>query len=653
MAKQSGRKRERARPVSRAALSSRLSILLRGFLISAVAIWIYWPALHGGWLWDDDVLVLQNDIVHASDGLWKIWFQPQSLIDFFPLKVTVEWIEWHLWADNTLGYHLVSVGLHILGALLVWRLLSKFGLRWAWLGGLIFAVHPVLVESVAWMAELKNTLSLPPFLLAMIFWIDFDEGRRVRDYVLSLIFFVVAMLCKTTMVTFPVVILLYAWWKRGNVGWKDLRSSLPFFAVSLFLGLTTYFVLNSHVIAQGSVHLGGPMTRFARVGLAIAFYFSKCLLPIRLVPIYPQWNLDSPTLAQFLPWPILAGVLYFLWTRRRSWGRHALLGIGFFLILLLPFSGFIAGAYMRFTWVMDHLLYIPIIGLIGLAVAGLESLAFQISASLRPVVYGLVALIALLFAWGSRSYAAVFLNAQAYWAYTARENPAAWPAYNNLAIELEKSGRFSDAMLDFNRSIELEPDYFEALANRGQLWLILNDLPKATADLDQAISLEPKGPAPYLTRGVLDLSQGGTAAALSDFLRYRQLAPHGSQADYALLWIWIIQAQQGQRSAADGDLATALGKNRNSPSGAWVTQDARFLLGQLGENDYLSAARSTDQHTDIGQHCEAWYYIGIKRLLAGDKAGAVTAFQNCLATGKTDFFEYILAHGQLAQSESL
>ena len=123
----------------------------------------------------------QNPLLHDPARLWKAWFQPGSFIEYYPLEQTVQWVQWQLWGNDTFGYHLTNVCLHLLGAFLVWRLLSKFGLRLAWLGGLIFAIHPMMVESVAWISELKNTLSLPPFLLAMCAWIDYEERGRKQD----------------------------------------------------------------------------------------------------------------------------------------------------------------------------------------------------------------------------------------------------------------------------------------------------------------------------------------------------------------------------------------------------------------------------------------------------------------------------------------
>ncbi len=374
--------------------------LLRALLIAAAVLWIFQPVFHGGWLWDDDTDIYDNTITRGDSGLWSIWFAPGTQIDYYPVKASVQWVQWHLFGMDTLGYHLTNIVLHFVGSLLVWRLLGKLGLRQAWIGGLIFAVHPVMIESVAWIAELKNTLSLPPFLLAMGAFVDYERNGRGRDYLQALAWFLVAMLCKTTMVMFPVVILLYFWWRRGCVSWKDLKVSVPFFAISLVLGLVTLFVGNWHAqiyheTDQGhsrDIALGGLFSRLGCAGAALAVYTWHFIWPVQLLPIYSLWQVDPPEPWQFVPLFVLAGLVGWFWTERKSWGRHLILGVGFYMLNLVPFVGFIPISYMRFSWVMDHFLYIPSIGLIGLLVAGWGQLQVQLrEAWPRSLASGVVA----------------------------------------------------------------------------------------------------------------------------------------------------------------------------------------------------------------------------------------------------------------------
>jgi len=250
-------------------------LILRAVVIAAAAFWVFWPIRHGQWIGDDDMYIISNPLLNDPARLWKAWFQPGSFIEYYPIEECVQWAQWQLWRNDTLGYHLTNIILHVISALLVWRLFSKFGLRLAWLGGLFFAVHPMMVDSVALVNELKAALSMPPFLLAMCFYMDFEKHGHRRNYWLALGLFVVAMLCKITMAMFPVVILLYAWWKRNRIGWGDLVASAPFFAISLVLGMTTIWAGNWYLKFNESYHDDAPsagfFSRLALVGQIISF----------------------------------------------------------------------------------------------------------------------------------------------------------------------------------------------------------------------------------------------------------------------------------------------------------------------------------------------------------------------------------------------
>ncbi len=490
-------------------------------LIIACILWIYWPALHGGWLWDDDYLLQKNDLVHEPGGIFDIWFNPTTLIDYFPMTVTVEWLEWQLWGSqtNTLCFHLTNVILHMFSALLVWRLFSKLGIRLAWLGGLLFAVHPLMVESVAWMAEIKNSLSMPPFLLAAAAWVDFEKKKKEDYYLLSLCFFLLAMLCKTTMVAFPVVILLYAWYLRGRIAWRDILRTLPFFFISISLSIVLILLLR-HGVGEETIPLGGIMSRLACAGTSLAFYFAKGVLPLSLAPIYPQWNVRPPSPIQFVPWLALALAFGWLWHRRATWGRYAILGFGFFFLNLAPFVGFRAISFMRFGWVMDHIVFIPFLGLLGLGVAALGQLEENLKGVWRPVATAALAALIAVFAYGSHEYAEIYQNSETLWAYTAKLLPQAWPAHNNLGNALTDQGRVAEATLQYREALDLNPGYPEAHNNLGLVLMRTGDLAGAINEFKLALYYCPQ----------LQAAQMNLATALNYQQQAQQAALKGGPA---------------------------------------------------------------------------------------------------------------------------
>ena len=469
-----------AQPAWRVGLQVALIVLAGWFAFS--------PALHGTWLWDDQALITQNPDIRDPGGLEKIWLQPAGG-DYFPLTSTVEWVQWRLWQDNPAGYHCSSLGFHLLSAVLLWRLLRQLGIRLAWLGGLIFAVHPVVVESVAWIAEQKNTVPLPLLLGAMGCYLDYDRRERRQDYWLAWLLFVAALLGKTSVVMLPGVILLYHWWKEGRITRRHLLASLPFFAASLALGLVTVWFQLHRAAAGWILPVVGLASRMAGAGLALLFYFSKCVFPVGLLPVYPRWLVEPPSPIQFLPWLAVGVVLGWCWTRRATWGRHALFGFGFFLLNLAPVLGLIPMAYQYYAWVADHFIYLPLIGLVGLAAAGAGTLLERLAQPWRSyAVAGGLALVSLL-AFASHRYAANFRSEEALWIYTLERNPQAWVAHNNLGNVLLQNGHLPEATTHFEQAIRLNPGYAEPHNNLGNALYRLGRTPEAIGHFEQALRL--------------------------------------------------------------------------------------------------------------------------------------------------------------------
>ncbi len=490
--------------------------LFKVLLIVLAGLFVYAPTFHGDWLWDDDQEITANAVLPDPNGLSRIWMG-ETGADYFPLKATVQWLFYRAFETNRTAWHLLNVSLHLLNALLFWKVLSRLGLRQAWLGGLLFAVHPILAESVGWVSELKNTLSLPFLLLAMVTWINFDERGRTRDYVLTVLLYVAAILCKTSVVMFPFVLLLYCWWRsvqadrpeaefrsglRGGLVkrlegvlptglWRGIMASVPFFLISLAMGLLTIYFQHQRAIGTETIPVGGMLSRTATAGISMWFYLYKTILPVGLLPIYPRWEVDPPPFWMFLSWPAMGALVFWLWTKRKTWGSHALLGLGFFLINLFPILGFIKMSYMRITWAADHFLYLPALGLFGLAAAAAGSLYGRSSRPNQSLLLVFGTGIFLTLAILGHRHAGVFANEYEMWTYTLKHNPNAWQAHSRLGKVMLERGENDKAFEHIKRSVELRPDLAETHNNYGAMLEKKGDVEGAVEQLRIAARIAP------------------------------------------------------------------------------------------------------------------------------------------------------------------
>jgi protein O-mannosyl-transferase len=564
------------------------TIFWQAALIILMGGWIYGPALHGGWVWDDLTEIPQNSLLPDPHGLAKIW-AGASGPDYFPLKTSVQWILWRAWGEHPTGYHLVSLGLHLLSALLFWRLLQKLGLRFAWLGGLFFVVHPLVVESVAWIAELKNTLSLAFLLAAMLAYLRFDQGvpgERRRPYALALIRYALALLSKSSVVMFPFVLLLYAWWRRGRVGRRDLAAAAPFFGLSLLLGLLTVFFQYHRALAVWTIPVGGPASHLAVAGTSLAFYLGKSLVPLGLHPMYWQWSVLPPTPVQFLPWAVLAILLAWLGTRRAPWSRAVLFGLGFFLLNLLPVLGFLPMSYLHISWVADHFAYLPLLGLIGLGV-GAVGVLWQRFPTVRTGLVGGIAAVALLMARESRGYAGSFESDEALWTRTLLRNPQAWMAHIDLGRDQFQAGRLQPAISEYDLALGIRPDLPEAYYNRGSTYLRMGRLPEAERDLEMAIHLQPDSPDAQTNLGNALARSGDLLAAIPHYEEALRLQPDAAdaRANLAQAHFGLANDLAGRRefSGAIGEYRRALEAQPDSARIHANLGNALLLSGRLTE----------------------------------------------------------------------
>jgi Flp pilus assembly protein TadD len=470
---------------------SGLRRALGALAICALVLLVYLPILPGSFLIDDQRLVKENNgLLNGEFGPLSIWFRTD-----FTLSTFTFWLEWLAWGLHPGWYHAVNMMLHALSAVLVWRLLARLKIPGAWLAGAFFAIHPVCVNSVARIAELKNTLSLPFFLASFWAFLEWEETRESPGgrskwpapawYAVSLLAFVLALMSKTTTAMLPVVLLAGAAWRRGSITRRDLLHSGPHFVLALGFGLMSCWFQKHQALAGESLAPESFWQRLAAAGQVFWFYLGKAFLPLHLNLYYPYWKVDAQSPLAWLPLA-LAGALFVLgWRWRRRWGKHLLFGLGCFAVTLFPALGFFDAQFLTLWRVSDHLQYLPLIAPLSLLAGGLASLP-----SLRLSRF-LSAATLLFFAVLAFEWARVFANEETLLRDTLAKNPAAAPVHNDLGVILAKRQQYADAAREFSAALEHDPDNAAAHSNLAQALALQGRFQEAEAQFTTALKLKP------------------------------------------------------------------------------------------------------------------------------------------------------------------
>src|SRR5262245_30613115 len=523
---------------------SRQREWLWALLLIALVFVSYARVFNAGFIWDDESHLTRNPCIVGPLGLKEIWTSERAV--YYPLVLTTFWSVHKFVGLSPWPYHLLNVLLHAGSAVLLWQILRQLNVRGAWLGAALWALHPVMVQSVAWVTEVKNTQSGFFYLLSIFCFLEWEEKPRNPRYLwlgLSLLVFVLATLSKPSVVMLPVVFALCVWWRTGRIRWRHILALAPFGLISALAGVWTILEQKFHAGAIGVEWAQTWPDRLIIAGRAIWFYAAKLAWPHPLIFIYPRWEINSLQLMAYLPLVAALTALLALWLIRVSWSRAAFFAGAYYVVCLFPVLGFFSVYFFRYSFVSDHFQYLASMGPLALAGAGIVTGCSRLVTSRRlsalpstsrrkatpaapfVAICGVVLLALVFLTW---QQTAIYHNLVTLYTATLAKNPGCWMAHYNLGIALNDQGDTDGATAHYRQAIELRPSYAEAHYNLGRLLAQKGQLDDAITHYEKALETNPADAEAHNNLGITLFVGGRVSEAIAHYRRALAIQP-----DYA------------------------------------------------------------------------------------------------------------------------
>ncbi len=609
------------------------ALLLIAFVFIA-----YTQVFRAGFIWDDESHLTQNPCVVGPLGFKEIWITTQAV--YYPLVLTAFWALHKFFGLNPLPYHLLNILLHAASAILLWRVLQVIRVRGAWLGAALWALHPVMVQSVGWVTELKNTQSCVFYLLSILFFLKWeDQGaavssspqRRIGDrrslvFALSLLFFLLATLSKPSVVMLPFVLALCVWWMRGKIRWRDTLALAPFALISVVASAWTIWEQKFHAGAVGPDWEQTFPERLIIAGKAIWFYLGKLLWPHPLIFIYPRWDVDSSKVVAYLPLLAAIAGLVALWFIHAKWGRALFFAASYYVISLFPVLGFFSVYFFRYSFVSDHFQYLASMGPLALTGAGIATLLGRFcqtpdhfvshpdtvprsgSTIARPrwrlvLSGGLCGIFLVSLGFLTWRQTAEYRDPFALYRAALQENPGCWMAHYNLGVVLSEQGEADQAIDHYRRAVDLRPDYAKAHYNLGRLLVEHGQLADAIAHCEKAAALNPADADAQNNLGVTLFGIGRADDAIAHYRKALEISPENVAALSNLAW---LLATSSDPSLRNGSEAVRLAERADSASFRSEKHPSvlRILAAAYAEAGQFAEAKETAQRALEGANVQ-------------------------------------------------
>jgi tetratricopeptide (TPR) repeat protein len=643
------------------------SLLLIGLVFVAYA-----RVFNAGFIWDDESHLTQNPCVVGPLGLKEVWTTARAV--YYPLVLTTFWALHKVVGLTPWPYHLVNVLLHAGSAVLLWHVLRQLNVRGAWLGAALWALHPVMVQSVAWITEVKNTQSCLFYLLSIFCFLKWSQASRIDQvsqehdaanqpkavsidfqqrtgdrslmfFVLSLCFFLLATLSKPSVVMLPVVLALCVWWQTGRIRGRNVSALVPFIVISAVASLWTIFEQKFHAGAIGAEWAQSWPERLIIAGRAIWFYLSKLVWPGPLIFIYPRWEIDSSQLSAYLPvLAALAGLLT-LWWLPAKWGRAAFFAAAYYVVSLFPVLGFFDVFFFRYSFVSDHFQYLASMGPLALLGAGIvtaigrfgvrtsdlasDTEARQFSSEiavvrsrsfLLPATSGIFLFLLVFLTWRQT---AVYHDLITLYTATLRKNPGCWMAYYNLGIALSAQGKTDEAIAHYQQAIELRPGYAEAHYNLGRLLAQKGQLNDAVSHYERALEINPADAEARNNLGVTLFGIGRVDEAIVHYEEALKIRPDYAEASCNLANALL---SKGDLDGAVARYSTCLALSPNQAEAQYNLASALLRMGRTDE-----AIAHYQKVLELqADNADAYANLGSAFLAKGHVREGIAAYRNAL-----------------------
>jgi len=605
-----------------------------GLILVLFVLLAYSPIWHAGFIWDDDAMLTANPCIVGPFGLKEIW--TTSAADICPLVITTFWVEHALCGLEPLPYHLVNIVMHGACAVLLWRVFRSLRVPGAWLGAALWALHPVEVESVAWITEMKNTESCLFFLLSILFFVRHVRAKELNErngggwnYRLSLLFAALAMASKSSTVILPVVLCLCACWIEGRWHWRNVARVAPMFLMSVAAGAVSIWTqgLQMATATPDPQWVRSWPERLAAAGDAIWFYLGKLLWPDPLITIYPRWQIDAGQWVSYLPLLAVIVVFSILWLKRRSGvagSRACFFAFAYFMTALLPVLGLIDNSIFRYSLVFDHLQYLASIGPLALAGAGLARFSdFVLPKRLLWLQAALCGGLLMILGLATRQRTWVYEGQETLWSDTLAKNPNCSVGYTNLGFAFFRKGRADEALEQFQKALEINPNDMDAHNDLGIALDQIGRLDEAIAQYQKALEINPNYAEAHNNLGDSLVQKGQLGEAVEQYQMAVKINPKYAQAHGNL---GVAFFQEGQLDEAIAQYHKALEINPNYAEAHNNLGDALLQNGQLGE-----AIEECQRAVKINpKFAQAHGNLGLVFFQKGQLDEAITEFQKAL-----------------------